>query len=59
MVMLTALTEMGKVKCHKYWPEDDELMEFPELEVRKVGDRPGKGEFELIHKETGRKRIIL
>ncbi len=33
VIMLTTIVERGRVKCHKYWPDRDEVLE---LQVRTI-----------------------
>ncbi|NWS97717.1 PTN3 phosphatase, partial [Mionectes macconnelli] len=34
IIMLTTLTERGRTKCHQYWPDPPEVMEYGSFRVR-------------------------
>ncbi|CAB4065164.1 PTPN4 [Lepeophtheirus salmonis] len=39
IIMLTTIVEQGRVKCHKYWPDLDEKMEFEDFTlINKEGE---------------------
>lgn len=36
--MLTQLTEGDKIKCHKYYPESNEILKFENIEIKNIKD---------------------
>ncbi|XP_040569393.2 LOW QUALITY PROTEIN: tyrosine-protein phosphatase non-receptor type 4-like [Lepeophtheirus salmonis] len=63
IIMLTTIVEQGRVKCHKYWPDLDEKMEFEStgLVIKCIGEKKHDNfafrDFTLINKE-GEERSI-
>ncbi|CAB3403277.1 unnamed protein product [Caenorhabditis bovis] len=62
IVMLTTLTERGRVKCHQYWPRLFETQEYGRLMVRCVKDRQTQNcayrEFTLRDRTTNEERRV-
>ncbi|XP_033628819.1 tyrosine-protein phosphatase 10D-like [Asterias rubens] len=59
IVMVTQLVEKGRVKCHRYWPVDDEPVCYGEIFVTRLSEKVLKQwtvrEFELQKGEKSRK----
>lgn len=57
IVMLTTITERGRVKCHKYWPEVYETIDYGMLQVTCLREDVTQcfafREFTLINVEVG------
>ncbi|KAF1576840.1 UNVERIFIED_CONTAM: Tyrosine-protein phosphatase 1, partial [Eudyptes robustus] len=39
IVMLTTTVENGRIKCHQYWPQKKETLEFGQLVITNLGER--------------------
>lgn len=57
VVMLTTKVEKGRVKCHQYWPEMYETMDYGLLQITCVKEEETSSfafrEFNLTHVEVG------
>lgn len=57
VVMLTTKVEKGRVKCHQYWPEMYETMDYGLLQITCVKEEETPSfafrEFNLTHVEVG------
>lgn len=62
VVMLTTKVEKGRVKCHQYWPEMYETMDYGLLQITCVKEEETPSfafrEFNLTHVETSEERHI-
>nr|XP_022305444.1 tyrosine-protein phosphatase non-receptor type 4-like isoform X4 [Crassostrea virginica] len=62
VVMLTTKVEKGRVKCHQYWPEMYETMDYGLLQITCVKEEETSSfafrEFNLTHVETSEERHI-
>ncbi|XP_076359400.1 protein tyrosine phosphatase Meg isoform X1 [Tachypleus tridentatus] len=62
IVMVTTLMERGRVKCHKYWPELYDTVEYGRLQVTCLVEVESPSfvqrEFTLIHIESSEERHI-
>ncbi|XP_061186056.1 tyrosine-protein phosphatase non-receptor type 4-like isoform X1 [Saccostrea echinata] len=62
VVMLTTKVEKGRVKCHQYWPEMYETMDYGLLQITCVKEEETPSfafrEFNLTHAETNEERHI-
>ncbi|KAJ8313697.1 hypothetical protein KUTeg_008258 [Tegillarca granosa] len=62
IVMLTTKVERGRVKCHQYWPDLYETMDYGVLQITCVKEEETTSfafrEFNLTHVETSEERHI-
>jgi tyrosine-protein phosphatase non-receptor type 4 len=60
--MLTTIVERGRIKCHQYWPEVGDTVEYGDLSVccsnEEVRDSLVFREFTIEHKETEEVRQV-
>ncbi|KAF6017793.1 PTPN3 [Bugula neritina] len=62
VVMLTALVERGRIKCHQYWPHLYETTDFGTLQLTCLKEKETRSfafrEFTLVNMETSEERHI-
>ncbi|XP_062899990.1 tyrosine-protein phosphatase non-receptor type 3-like isoform X1 [Mobula hypostoma] len=62
IVMLTTLTERGRVKCHQYWPDPSEVCKYGNFQVMCHSEDCSIAyvfrEMTLTNLETGMKRVV-
>ncbi|XP_067946936.1 tyrosine-protein phosphatase non-receptor type 4-like isoform X2 [Watersipora subatra] len=62
VVMLTALVERGRIKCHQYWPHLYETTDFGTLQLTCLKEKETRSfafrEFTLVNMETNEERHI-
>ncbi|CAP29320.1 Protein CBR-PTP-1 [Caenorhabditis briggsae] len=62
IVMLTTITERGRVKCHQYWPRLNETQEYGRLMIRCIRDKQTPNccyrEFSVRDRSTNEERRV-
>jgi tyrosine-protein phosphatase non-receptor type 4 len=62
IIMLTTLLEKGRVKCHQYWPDLKEYLEYGQLVITNLSEREDRycfyREFSVRNKMTREERRV-
>merc|ERR1719510_2868898 len=62
IIMLTTIVERGRIKCHKYWPDEGATIEFGLLAVTCTNENVGENfvfrEFSIQHTESEEVRQV-
>merc|ERR1719433_1910258 len=62
IIMLTTIVERGRIKCHKYWPDVGDTIEYGVLAVTCINEDIRENftfrEFSIQHKETAEERQV-
>ena len=62
IIMLTTIVERGRIKCHKYWPDVGDTIDYGTLAVTCIKEDAGDNfvfrEFSILHKDSEEVRQV-